>query len=361
MSTPAESSTRPAPSAPLLGFWYPAMLAAAVRPGKMRAQVLLGLPLLICRDSRGRLAALRDICPHRGMPLSFGHFDGTRLECCYHGWQFDMEGRCRHIPALVEGSPIQPDKIGVTTYPCEERDGYVWVYLPDPSEKTSAPPEVPRLPLLSERYRRLHISTALGCAIDDGIVGLMDPAHGPFVHQSAWWRSRDSIHEKAKEFEPIPNGFRMKAHEPSRNSALYKVLGVYGERITTTIDFVLPNLRYELVTCGPYWFSSRATVTPITEQECRIDYCAAWNVFRWVPFATTLFRLVARHFLNQDKRIMERQALGLRYKPPLMLLDDADTPAKWYYKLKAAYLEARQSGRPMEHPVKGPVTLRWRS
>jgi len=139
------------------------------------------------------------------------------------------------------------------------------------------------------------------------------------------------------------------------------LLGVYGERITTTIDFVLPNLRYELVTCGPYWFSSRATVTPITEQECRIDFCAAWNVFRWVPLATTLFRLVARHFLNQDRRIMERQALGLRYKPPLMLLDDADTPAKWYYKLKAACLEARQSGRPMEHPLKEPTVLRWRS
>src|SRR5437867_12536275 len=126
MATPPESSARPASSAPLLGFWYPATLSTAVRPGKMRDQVLLGLPLLICRDSQGRLATLRDICPHRGMPLSFGHFDGTILECCYHGWQFDMEGRCRHIPALVAGSSLRVDKIGVATYPCEERDGYVW-------------------------------------------------------------------------------------------------------------------------------------------------------------------------------------------------------------------------------------------
>src|SRR3989454_8373283 len=103
----------------------------------MRAQVLLGLPLLICRDSQGRLAALRDICPHRGMPLLFGHFDGTILECCYHGWQFDMEGRCQHIPALVADSSLQVDKIGVATYPCQERDGYIWVYLPDPSDKAS--------------------------------------------------------------------------------------------------------------------------------------------------------------------------------------------------------------------------------
>src|SRR5438132_10892061 len=186
MSTPAESSARPATSAPLLGFWYPALLATAVPPGKMRAQMLLGLPLLICRDSQGRLAALRDICPHRGMPLSFGHFDGDRLECCYHGWQFDMEGRCRHIPALVAGSPLQVDKIGVTTYPCEERDGYVWVYLADSSEKTSAPPEVPRLPLLSARYRRLHLSTALPRPTDDGTGGRRRPAARHLVPTRSW-------------------------------------------------------------------------------------------------------------------------------------------------------------------------------
>jgi phenylpropionate dioxygenase-like ring-hydroxylating dioxygenase large terminal subunit len=201
----------------------------------------------------------------------------------------------------------------------------------------------------------------LKCTLDDGIVGLMDPAHGPFVHQSWFWRSRDSIHEKAKDFEPIPYGFRMKAHTPSRNSTLYKVLGFYGEDVSTTIDFVLPNLRYEIIRCGPYWFSSRATVTPITDSECRIDFCAAWNLFRWVPLSKTMFRLIARYFLDQDKRAMEQQAVGLRYKPALMLIDDADTPAKWYYKLKVAYLASRRNGTAFDHPLKGPVTLRWRS
>jgi phenylpropionate dioxygenase-like ring-hydroxylating dioxygenase large terminal subunit len=361
MDAAAETGSRAPQSPPLLGFWYPAVEASRIRPGTMQAQLLLGLPLVLGRNRQGQVFALRDICPHRGMPLSFGRFDGDRLECSYHGWQFDTTGRCRHIPALVEGATLQPEKIGVTTYPCQEQDGYLWVYVPDADDKNQSPPEVPRLPLYSEHYRQLHISTMLRCTIDDGIVGLMDPAHGPFVHQSWFWRSRDSIHEKAKDFEPIPYGFRMKAHEPSRNSAIYKILGLYGERISTTIDFVLPNLRYEIVRCGSYWFSSRATVTPMTDKECRIDFCAAWNVFRWVPFSTTLFRLIARHFLEQDKRIMERQAVGLQYKPALMLIDDADTPAKWYYKLKAAYLAARRNGGLFDHPLKGPVTLRWRS
>jgi hypothetical protein len=176
-----------------------------------------------------------------------------------------------------------------------------------------------------------------------------------------WWRSRASIHEKSKVFEPLPTGFRKCAHSPSRNSVPYKLLGLAGAPVTTTIDFVLPNLRLELVQAGHWWFSSRATVTPITQDQCRIDFCAAWNCFRWVPFLPMLVRGLARIFLNQDKRAMERQAIGLRSTPSMMLLGDADMPARWYFRLKAAYLAARQRGDALDHPLKGPVTLRWRS
>src|SRR2546427_819688 len=100
--------------------------------------------------------------------------------------------------------------------------------------------------------------TARRCSVDHGIIGLMDPAHGPFVHQAWWWRSRHSIHEKQKDFEPIPYGFRMSAHTPSSNSAPYKILRFYADAdsITTTIDFILPNMRSEIIRVGKYWFSS---------------------------------------------------------------------------------------------------------
>lgn len=355
-----ESISKNPTAAPLTGFWYPALLSSNVARGTMKAQMLLGLPLVICRGKDGRAAALRDICPHRAMPLSFGCFDGQRVECSYHGWQFDLDGICRHIPALAADSTLNPEKIGVTTYPCRDQDGYVWVYIPDSEGIPDPIPEVPMLPVRSGSYRLFHISTTLKCTIDNGIVGLMDPAHGPFVHQSVWWRSRDSIHEKAKTFEPIPNGFRMKAHAPSKNSGPYKLLGLSGP-MTTTIDFILPNQRLEYVQAGRWWISTRATVTPITLEECRIDFCAAWNIVPWLPFSKALFRIFARIFLNQDKRVMEQQSVGLKHAPAMMLLDDADTPAKWYFKLKAAYLAARRNGGPLDHPLKGPVTLRWRS
>jgi hypothetical protein len=66
-------------------------------------------------------------------------------------------------------------------------------------------------------------------------------------------------------------------------------------------------------------------------------------------------------FLSQDKITFERQAIGFRYKPSLMLVGDADMPAKWYYKLKAAHLASVQTGQSFDHPLKERVTLRWKS
>ena len=80
----------------------------------------------------------------------------------------------------------------------------------------------------------------------------------------------------------------MSAHAPSANSAPYKLLGVYGQPITTTIDFVLPNRRYETIRCGDKWFASLTTVTPTVANACRIDVCAAWNVFYAIPFVTPI-------------------------------------------------------------------------
>jgi phenylpropionate dioxygenase-like ring-hydroxylating dioxygenase large terminal subunit len=356
----------PAPDM-LVGFWYPALRSDQVRGQRLQVARLLGIPLVIGRTAgrgdgpRGAFA-LRDSCPHRGMPLSFGHFDGEVVECCYHGWRFDAQsGQCRAIPSLTSGDKLKVERIFATHFPCQELDGYFWVYVPDPASPNEPPPPAPHLPVFSSRYRLTHLARELPCHVDHGIIGLMDPAHGPFVHQAWWWRSRHSIHEKAKVFEPIPNGFRIQAHTPSANSAAYKLLGVYGRPITTTIEFVLPNMRFEQIRCGEYWFSSRTTVTPVTGDHSRIDFCAAWNLFPWAPWVVPIFRVFARMFLGQDQRTMVKQAEGLKHNPSMMLIDDADRPAKWYFQLKSAYRESKRTGQPMVHPIPGPITLRWRS
>ena len=76
---------------------------------------------------------MRDLCPHRGIPLSAGWFDGETVQCKYHGWKFEpCSGQCTEIPSLTGLDILAPTKIFATSYPCEERDGYAWVYLPEP-------------------------------------------------------------------------------------------------------------------------------------------------------------------------------------------------------------------------------------
>jgi phenylpropionate dioxygenase-like ring-hydroxylating dioxygenase large terminal subunit len=355
----------------LWGFWYPALRSDEIRGRALATSTRLEVPLVLGRDAAGKAFALRDVCPHRAFPLSAGHCDGKTVECTYHGWRFDAHtGQCREIPSITSDSKLQCDRIFAGSFPCEERDGYVWVYfanpegraarLPDGQVDQGAIPPVPELPKFSKRYRIAHLTADLACSMDTGIVGLMDPAHGPFVHQSWWWRSRRSIREKQKTFEPIPNGFRMSSHSPSANSGPYKLLRFYGDEITTQIDFELPNVRTEQVRCGAYWFTNRTTVTPIRRDLCRLDFVAAWNLFRWFP-VTPILKFFGKRFIAQDQDVIERQQPGLKVQPRMMLIDDADRQARWYFQLKAAYLAAQQTGAPMTHPLDGPVTLRWRS
>ena len=347
------------PTELIFGEWYPAARIDTLREGKTVTTLLLGVPLLLGRKRNGAIFAMKDLCPHRGIPLSAGWFDGENVQCKYHGWKFEpCSGQCTEIPSLTPFDILQPTKIYATSYPCVERDGWAWVYVPEAGSgklKGELPP-VPELPKFSERFRSAHLTAELPCNVDHGIIGLMDPAHGPFVHQAWWWRSAASIHEKTKHFEPIPQGFRMSSHAPSANSAPYKLLGVYGAPITTTIDFVLPNRRYETIRAGDKWFSSLTTVTPVTASSCRIDVTAAWNIFYRVPFVTSIATFFGARFVRQDQETMIEQAQGLRYHPALMLIDDADKPAKWYFALK----QARLSGSGV-HPLSGPVELHWRS
>jgi phenylpropionate dioxygenase-like ring-hydroxylating dioxygenase large terminal subunit len=290
------------------------------------------------------------------MPFSFGRFDGERLECSYHGWQFDMTGKCRHIPSLVEGSGIQTDKIEATTYPASEQDGYIWVYVQDPAGKNGPLPEVPKLPLFSGPYRSLHIAAMLTCTIDDGIVGLMDPAHGPFVHNAWWWRRETSIHAKEKHHVPSLRGFTMATHKPSSNSFAYKLLG--GD-LTTEIRFELPSLRFEHIRAGKREVLGFTAVTPKDENSTLVTQVFYWTT-PWLGLIRPFFRPFARAFLGQDRRIVELQNEGLKFAPPQMLIQDADVPAIWYHRLKKAWAESVESGAPFVNPVQE-RTLRWRS
>jgi phenylpropionate dioxygenase-like ring-hydroxylating dioxygenase large terminal subunit len=341
-------------AAPLREAWYYAAPSRQLRPGRMLARLMLGEPVLIGRDRDGAVFALRDICPHRGMPLSEGRFDGREIECCYHGWRFAADGRCTAIPSLVENQASDLGPIAVPRYPAREVQGNLWVYF------GSDPSTAPAIPVLDgfpdHAAPRLVETMRFAAAIDHAVVGLMDPAHGPFVHRAWWWRSAASIHEKAKTFEPSPWGFTMSRHAPSSNSRAYRLLGGAPE---TEIAFRLPSVRIEQIRTGRHVVTNLTALTPVDDRTTAVNHCIYWDA-PWLSVLKPLLRPYVRAFLRQDGEIMARQQRGLRFDPVLSLIDDADTQARWYYRLKQEYRRAAAEGREFENPVR-PRTLRWRS
>jgi phenylpropionate dioxygenase-like ring-hydroxylating dioxygenase large terminal subunit len=346
----------------LTDIWYFAALSTDLKPGKLARHELLGEPVLLGRSNKGELFALRDICPHRAAPLSAGRFHqeasgATTVECPYHGWRFKADGACAAIPSLVDDQAMDVSRIRVRRYPIAESQGLVFIWVASEARNQAEPTEPPPVfegvvgggPKLVDRMDfKAHI--------DHAVVGLMDPAHGPYVHQQWWWRSKHSQHEKAKRFAPREAGFAMVRHEPSKNSRAYAILG--GEPLTE-ITFRIPGLRWEHVTVGKRQVLSLTCLTPVNEKTTRITQIV-WSDHPAVAVLKPFVAWGARKFLRQDAGMVNLQNEGLKYDPSLLWIDDADRQAKWYQQLKREWTASRRENRPFANPVEA-VTLRWRS
>jgi phenylpropionate dioxygenase-like ring-hydroxylating dioxygenase large terminal subunit len=343
-------------------IWYVAALAGELKPGKMEHREILSEPVLLGRTRQGQVYALRDVCPHRAATLSAGRVhreaDGREtVECPYHGWRFATDGACAKIPSLTADSALDVAKVRVRRYPVAEQQGLVWIWMAsDPrfdGEPSEPPPTIPGVvggkpKLIDKLDYDIHI--------DHAVLGLIDPAHGPYVHQQWWWRSKASQHEKQKRFAPSEAGFTMVRHEPSKNSKAYAILG--GEPLTE-ITFRLPGLRWEHVMVGKRQVLALSAMTPINAGKTRMNQIM-WSDHPIFMLLYPLIAVAARAFLRQDGWIVGVQSQGLRDNPPLMWAGDADQQARWYQQIKREWLASRREGRAFVNPVKA-VTLRWRT
>jgi len=155
-------------------YWYPVALTTEVADAPV-ATALLGERIVLYRAG-GTVAALKDLCIHRGTPLSLGWIDGEELVCAYHGWRYASGGACVGIPSLAPGRPIPP-KAKQEAYRTEEKDGLVWVALDDPKESIPTWPES-EAPGFRRIWTQYHWRANAARAIEN----VMDFAHFPWVH-----------------------------------------------------------------------------------------------------------------------------------------------------------------------------------
>ncbi|WP_448532631.1 Rieske 2Fe-2S domain-containing protein [Parathermosynechococcus lividus] len=341
----------------LRDIWYFGLPSADLKPKQFKAKVILGEPILFGRTSDGTPFALRNLCPHRGIPLHYGHFEGDEVICPYHGWRFNRHGHCTLIPSLTSDSDVDPKQFGVLSYPVREAQGNLWIYMPVKERQTPEPAlEVPLVPGFSATTWPQAVQKFIFPGhLDQVFINFMDPAHAPFVHGAWWWRTRGKLFEKAKTFDPSPYGFTMRRHPLLRKSWAHHILGGHPE---VEIIYRLPGIRIETNYTDRHTFCFLITLTPINEHQTELTSIFYWT-FPWLAPLKPLLAPFAREFINQDLRIVAKQSEGLAYNPPLTLIKEADNQAKWYYQIKREYAKAIQEGREFVNPMKTQV-LRWR-
>ena len=73
--------------------WYRVAESKEIKPGQVKHVQCLGEQIAVFRSETGQISALEAYCPHLGANLAYGEVKGDRLQCPFHGWQLDGDGK----------------------------------------------------------------------------------------------------------------------------------------------------------------------------------------------------------------------------------------------------------------------------
>lgn len=306
--------------------WYVAAWANEVTKSPLGRR-LLNEPIVLYRGESGKVTALEDRCCHRGMPLSGRGSEVTadRIRCGYHGLLFDPSGRCVEIP----GQKTIPASAVVRSYPVEERDELVWIWMGDADKADRG--KVVRYPYHAAwphkvKTERLACNYAL---ISDN---LLDQSHAAYVHKSTLASDPQAYVDVEMKIEPLPTGVRfvrwMRNCQPP---PLYAAAVTFKGRVDRwqEFEYVAPSCILQFTGAvdvgqsahengnrdGGFGLRMFYGITPETERTSWFLWSAANGYRQNEPEATEqLFRAMENAF-EEDNVVLEQQQTRLSEFP----------------------------------------------
>lgn len=158
----------------LRSAWFAVTLSRKVGRAPQRF-LLLGRPIVLVRLDGQRVVGFEDRCPHRHAPLSRGRCVDGQLQCPYHGWRFDTQGRLHALPGAPPGQRL-PD-IHARTVCVTECDGVIWARYRGDGRDLPA-----RIRTMATWDRKFLWQTEWRGHIVDVLENVLDPLHTHFVH-----------------------------------------------------------------------------------------------------------------------------------------------------------------------------------
>lgn len=158
-------------------YWHPIGLSGYATDTPRQVRVL-GENLILFRDKAGRPGLVHNRCAHRGTTLYYGRVEERGIRCCYHGWLFDVEGRCLEQPCEPDGGRHR-DRVRQPWYPVREQYGLIFAYMGPPERK----PVLPRYRCLEELEEGEFLET------NDTSIG----GGGPTIIPCNWFQHYDNL------------------------------------------------------------------------------------------------------------------------------------------------------------------------
>jgi phenylpropionate dioxygenase-like ring-hydroxylating dioxygenase large terminal subunit len=314
----------------LRGYWYAVAQPASLLGGPLAA-TLLGEHLVVWRSPGGAVAAAYDRCPHREAPLSAGTVVDRGLQCPYHGWTYDADGRCVLVPSSGPDGAVPPRAV-LRRVQATERYGLVWLCLDDP---------VAPIPVIAEdtdpSFRRINQVVERWEAATTRLVdNFLDYAHFPFVHLGSFGGAADPEVGRV-ELEPLGEfygyQYEVEAANPATGAAASGQSGATVSRRMST-GFALP---FTVRSTIEYDSGLRHTLlllsTPIDDERSYFTFVVWRNDDFSVPGdeVTRLDRLIGA----EDKRMLEQLSGPLPLDATGLVNVQADRASvEWKRRLK---------------------------
>jgi phenylpropionate dioxygenase-like ring-hydroxylating dioxygenase large terminal subunit len=162
--------------------------------------------LVAFRNTEGKVGLVDNVCAHRCASLFYGRNEENGLRCLYHGWKFDIEGRCVDVPNEPPGSKFN-EQIRITAYLCIEKNGIIWTYLGPNRENPPPLPEIGWAMVGPKRRGALRYQRA--CNWLQAMEGDFDSSHLSFLHLSFDPKLQNTADEKKAGIEYYRNIARM--------------------------------------------------------------------------------------------------------------------------------------------------------
>jgi phenylpropionate dioxygenase-like ring-hydroxylating dioxygenase large terminal subunit len=300
--------------------WYIAAWADEVA-GQPLARRICNDPIVLFRDSGGRVAALEDRCCHRSAPLHRGTVVERGIQCGYHGLIIDGAGRC----VVVPGQALVPDSARVRSYPVVEKDAMVWVWMGEPARADATMivdyPYHTDPRLWPNKHDVYPIKGNYMLVVDN----LMDLTHLGYLHAKTVG-GNPAAHVDA-EMKTTRTAHGLKFVRWMRNSVppptYVKAAGFTG-RVDRwqEFEFVAPSSilqwtgaadvgtgAYEGKRDGGFQFRLFHGLTPATETSCYYFWSVSNGYRQNEPEATEqLFREIAPTFIEDKEMVEDQQA-----------------------------------------------------